>query len=476
MAIASRSARSWTGSGRGVAEMASPLSGVVNPYRQRRSFVGRRSELAALSSLLGGGQSALLVGGRRTGKTTLLERLPEPGRPIVRCDAAGWDLSSEAAVRDALATAVIQQRGAPAAQHAPSRADLEAVLAGAAPLILAIDEADRLLGEPWSGGFLSFLRYLDDSALRTSVGFLLAGGPMLAAYRSPDDLGSPPLNTAEPVFISPLARNEVAELAHLGQGPLDLTRLWADAAGHPHLLSGLLARIFDGLSYDDAVDGLLDVSLRDFSVWHRQLGATGRAFLERLPPQGVNRQELAGGSWMHLREGYVLARCTCLLRAEDGLVQPGPGLFSSWLASRDATARPPVDWDLAISYASEDERLAAAVHAGLKSRFRVFFAADQQAYLWGEQLGTALPKLYGERSRYVLVISSVAYVAKYWPQVEFDAAAHRAGGNLLVINAGQLPPGMQSDVVYRGSDPASMVTLISALSEKLARPSSPSDS
>jgi MOSC domain-containing protein YiiM len=68
----------------------------------------------------------------------------------------------------------------------------------------------------------------------------------------------------------------------------------------------------------------------------------------------------------------------------------------------------------AISYASEDERLAASIHAGLKSRFRVFFAPDQEAYLWGEQLGLTLPKIYGENSRFVLVLSSAAYVSKHW--------------------------------------------------------------
>ena len=434
-----------------------------NPFRQRRAFVGRQAELSALGELLGGGQSTLLVGGRRTGKTTLLERLPEPGRPVVRCDAAAWDLGSETGVLTALAAAVTRQP----ARCPVTREDLEAVLAEAAPLVVAIDEADRLLGEPWSGRFLSFLRYLDDTALRSGVGFLLAGGPMLAAYRNPDDLGSPPLNTAEPVFLGPLAEEEVAQLADHAHRPVDLARLWADAAGHPQLLSGLLARVVDGRSYDDAVDSLLDVALRDFAVWHRQLGEAGRAFLRRLPDHGVARQELSRGSWLPVREGYVLARCTCLIRAEDGRIRPGPGLFAGWLAAHDTTSQPTPEWDLAISYASEDEKLAAAIHKGLRSRFRVFFAAEQEAYLWGEQLGDVLPKLYGERSRFVLVISSAAYVAKYWPRVEFQAAKEKLGSNLLVVDAGELPPDLPGDVVYRRSDPASMVSLLAALSQKL---------
>ena len=320
-----------------------------NPYRQRRAFVGRRAELAALTSLLGEGQSTLLIGGRRTGKTALLERIPEPARPIVRCDAAGWDLRSEGAVLEAMASAVIRQRGLSGLPHPATREDLEEVLAEVVPLVLAIDEADRLLGEPWSGGFLSFLRYLDDTALRWSISFLLAGGPMLAAYRNPDDRGSPPLNTAEAVFLAPLARDEVAELAAIAGRPIDLDRLWTDAGGHPSLLSAVLARIYDGWSYDDAIDGVLDGAPRDFKVWHRQLGDAGRAFIQRLPEQGVERQALGTKGWLPLREGYVLAKCTCLIRIELGRIRPGPRLFSAWMASEGGELRDPTVWDLAIS-------------------------------------------------------------------------------------------------------------------------------
>ena len=67
----------------------------------------------------------------------------------------------------------------------------------------------------------------------------------------------------------------------------------------------------------------------------------------------------------------------------------------------------------------------------------------------------------------MLVISSAAYVAKYWPRVEFQAAKEKLGSNLLVVDAGELPPDLPGDVVFRRSDPASMVSLLAALSKKL---------
>ena len=163
----------------------------------------------------------------------------------------------------------------------------------------------------------------------------------------------------------------------------------------------------------------------------------------------------------------MLARCTCLVRVEHGQIYRGPGLFTHWHAAHGTPPEPIREWDLAISYASEDEKLAAAIHRGLGSQFRVFFAAEQEAYLWGEQLGNALPKLYGERSRFVLVICTTAYLAKYWPSVEFEAAKEKLGRSLLIIDAGALPPDLPGDIVYRRSDPTSMVSLVAILTQKL---------
>ena len=68
----------------------------------------------------------------------------------------------------------------------------------------------------------------------------------------------------------------------------------------------------------------------------------------------------------------------------------------------------------------------------------------------------------------MLVVSSAAYVAKYWPRVEFHAAKEKLGQRLLVVDAGELPPDLPGDLVYRRGDAASMVSLLSVLSSKLS--------
>ena len=46
-----------------------------NPFRTGELFVGRDKDLRRLEGILGQGQSMLLIGGRRAGKTTLSRQL-----------------------------------------------------------------------------------------------------------------------------------------------------------------------------------------------------------------------------------------------------------------------------------------------------------------------------------------------------------------------------------------------------------------
>jgi hypothetical protein len=158
-----------------------------NPFLKESLFVGRHSVVAQLSDLIRYGQSGILIGGRRTGKTTLTRQLAAApvGRRVITTDVAGWDLRSQASGLGALRSAI---EGVPETRYATgTRDDVVSALNQLTECALFIDEADRLLQADWGPSFFSFLRWMDDTCYRTRMSFMLVGGPALARFRDPDD-------------------------------------------------------------------------------------------------------------------------------------------------------------------------------------------------------------------------------------------------------------------------------------------------
>ncbi|MGX7829041.1 AAA family ATPase [Actinokineospora sp. 24-640] len=435
-----------------------------NPFHTGDLFVGRDEVLSRLAARLGQGMSALLIGGRRAGKTTLVRKLTAEmlGRALVRTDVSGWDLTSEQAAFGALLGAVSGEQET-THSHA-TRHDVAVALRSVAPLALVIDEADKVLLAQWGPSFFSYLRWLDDTHLRHDIGILLAGGPVLASFRDPDDKGSPPLNTADQQHVDPLDRAAVKLLAaHVPSADVD--ELVEHCGGHAWLTTQLLAALYEGTPLDDALDEVFDQAVKTFQVWERQLGNSGRALLHRLPADGLTRAQLRSQPWSKHREAARVGRSIGVLRVEDGCVRLGPKLFTEWLLDRDANE---LHWDLAISYATEDEPLARQIHRALRDEFNVFYAPEQDAPLWGSNLNRVLPNTYGVCSRYVLVISTEVYATKHWTRIEYDAVASEAPDRILLLDCGKLPADIPNGLVYRGSTPAELVGLVDALRARVA--------
>ncbi|MGW1681969.1 AAA family ATPase [Saccharopolyspora sp. NPDC002376] len=435
-----------------------------NPFYAPNLFVGRDAQLADVNRMLTHGRSALLIGGRRAGKTTFVRNITEEavGRALVRTDVSGWDISSETAALGGLLGSLhgVQETK----HHAATRHDVALALDRIKPLTLLVDEADRVLLAQWGPAFFSFLRWLDDTHLREDLAILLAGGPVLAVFRDPDDRGSPPLNTAEPRFLDPLDRSAVAQLAkHVPE--VDLDDVMDQCGGHPWLTIRLLAALYDGKSFDDALDDLFDLAVGTFPVWERQLGEAGRRLLRELPAGGLTLRDLRSQSWVKHREAARLSRSVGALRVEDHRLRRGPRLFSEWLHGRGPET---TTWDLAISYASEDEDLARQIHTQLRNEFKVFYAPDQDAALWGTDLVRCLPNIYGVQSKHVLVLSTKVYKTKHWTRIEYDSVVARAPERILLLDCGALPDDLPDGMVYRGSSPGELIGLVAALRDKLA--------
>src|SRR5580704_15070003 len=234
--------------------------------------------------------------------------------------------------------------------------------------------------------------------------------------------------------------------------------------GHAWLTTRLLAEMWDGVSLQEAADDISDRSIGTFEVWERQLGHLGRELLRRLPPDGVAHDAFRKAPWTRYRSAAVFGQSIGLIRRDGGRIHHGPQLFLEWFA--DAVPHERV-WDLAISYASQDEGLAREIHERLREKFDVFYAPAQDAALWGSDLNRVLPNTYGVQSSYVLVLSTQNYVDKYWTKVEYDAVASHAPNRILLLEMGALPADLPPGLVYRGSSAAEMVSLVDALQQKL---------
>jgi hypothetical protein len=436
-----------------------------NPFWSKELFVGRHDEVTFLERKLRKGRSTLLIGGRRVGKTTMIGKLSQDriGRTLIRADASGWDLSSLGAGLGALRGEL--EGLLPTTYAQASRDEIVHLLDAASPLALVIDEADYLLLAPWGPLFYRFLRWLDDKHMRESISLLLAGGPVLELFRDPDDRGSPPLNTAGPDHVWPLGRDAVMELASLAGRAGDCDEILAQCGGHAWLTTTLLAETWEGKSLEDASDALFDTTAHMYEVWERQLGEQGRALLRRLPGSGVPWSDFTRPPWVSYRAARKIGMCVGAIRRDGNRVCLGPQIFTDWLASRAADE---TIWDVAISYATENEPLARQVNAQLRGQFKVFFAPEESAGLWGTDLSRVLPNTYGVQSRYVLVLSTPEYVTKYWTRIEYESAAAHAPERILLLDLGALPDNLPKGLVYRGGSNAEMIGLIDALRSKLS--------
>jgi hypothetical protein len=437
--------------------------GGMNPLLSPALFVGRDQQSARLTQLLHHGQSTVLIGGRRAGKTTLARHLTSDGidRALVYTDASGWDLKDEPTALGGLLSAV---KGQPeTAWDQATRSDVTTALAAVKPVALAIDEADRILLAPWAGSFFSFLRWLDDTYLRTDLAIVLIGGPVLMLFKDPDDRGSPPLNTAEPTFMDSLDQAAVEQLANLA-GQVDQDEVMLLGGGQAWLTIRLLAEVWNGTSLDDAADTVFDGSIATFRIWERQLGSDGRELFRKIPPDGLLRRALRQAGWSRHREAARLGRSVGALRLQGDRLCRGPQLFTDWFTSQSPAE---FIWDIAISYASEDLSMAREISQQLHGEFKVFFAPAEDAPLWGTDLSRVLPNTYGVQSRYVLVLSTPHYVTKYWTRMEYDAVAARSPDRILLLDLGELPPNLPQGLVYRGSSKAELIGLVGALRTKL---------
>jgi hypothetical protein len=84
-------------------------------------------------------------------------------------------------------------------------------------------------------------------------------------------------------------------------------------------------------------------------------------------------------------------------------------------------------YDVAISFAGEDRKVAESIATGLRDLgYQVFFDQFVSADIWGQDLGDYLSDVYQSKAKYCLVLLSEHYIRKPWTTLERRAAQVRA--------------------------------------------------
>ena len=139
-----------------------------------------------------------------------------------------------------------------------------------------------------------------------------------------------------------------------------------------------------------------------------------------------------------------------LLQTDQPIFKP----ITLSLGSPDSSYPASTQYDVAISYASEDETTAKEIAEAMKETgLKVFFAPYEQAQLWGKKLSDVFGETYGGKASYVLVLVSKHYAQKDFTNFEFiiarDEARRRKDEFILPVRLDNTPiVGLHSDVGY----------------------------
>jgi len=134
------------------------------------------------------------------------------------------------------------------------------------------------------------------------------------------------------------------------------------------------------------------------------------------------------------------------------------------------------EFDVAISFAGEDRDFARSLALSLEdANYSIFYDEFEVSRLWGTELSASLAEVYGNSSRYCIVLISKYYAAKPWTNHERRFAIQRALNDrpdyILPIRLdGTDLPGWPSSMAYLSTDRMSLAEITSATLAKVGPP------
>lgn len=216
-------------------------------------FFGREPEIREMTQRLTYASYAI-IGGRRVGKTSLLDRLHRVHLPASDFHTIYQDCSTVYSYHAFLATPIRNWQPSPPSRDLVTFSDLFRSLHANDFFVLLLDEADKLVqvDRPSNWPLFNTLRNFSNSGL---VQIILSGERTLRdALRDPK---SPLFNFANEILLGTLDYPTVEELvtrpmAQLGIEFVDekiiVDRIWAFTSGHPNVVQRLCHRLIEKLN------------------------------------------------------------------------------------------------------------------------------------------------------------------------------------------------------------------------------------
>ena len=296
-------------------------------------FVGREKEIREIVEHATT-TNYVVVGGRRIGKTSLLRRLHGIRLPAAGVLALYQDCTIISSYAGFLATPLRDWRPAPPAQAPATFGDLLKMPALDQPLMLLLDEADKIVNLDRQQGWpiLEAMRALTNSS---NVKVVLCGERVLLGALQ--DSSGPLFNLVDPVRLGPLDYPSVADLIVRPMSQLGIRlvpedevveRIWDITSGHPNLVQRLCSRLLDRLLREnpdrEIVQQIISDSppgkeVHDGGFQWREIAGRAVSFLL---PESLNLAETGGASEANRLE-TSLARTITLADVEAVAQEPG---------------------------------------------------------------------------------------------------------------------------------------------------------
>jgi hypothetical protein len=316
-------------------------------------YIERRSERTAVRLISMRGQTIIIKGPRQTGKSSLLNRLAsramESGKRLALLDLQLFDQATRndpnlffrqfgRAIADALELSPPEEPGGQAGAYilnCTSFVDRLVLQVLDTPVLLAIDEADRVFGSPFQMDFFAMLRSWHN--LRAHPGKRDRWGRLDLAlvsatepYMFIDSETQSPFNVGEVLRLEDFSLEQLGILCEMHghlSSPGDVERLYEFFGGHPYLTRRALYEVAQGegnttldFLFAQALDdrGPLRDHLRHYCLGLERYPKLAEAFFHILQDGSCEDDtvfyRLEGAGLVKRDRGRVVPRCLLYAR------------------------------------------------------------------------------------------------------------------------------------------------------------------